>query len=137
MATDRGVDFRSRLRHALQTCTSASGEPYSYRELAAAIRAKGYDGPSAAYLNQLVTGVRSDPKLSYVQAIAAGLELPVSYFLTDADADPERPRVAPLGVELMAMRAGELSERGRRQVMEVLDLVYRLEHGGSSAHETE
>lgn len=28
---------------------------------------------------------------------------------------------------MMAMRAGELSPRGRRQVMDLLDVVYRLE----------
>jgi transcriptional regulator with XRE-family HTH domain len=135
VSAERGVAFREKLRQALRTCPKPTGEPYSYRELAAAIRAKGYDGPSAAYINQLVTGVRSDPKLSHVQAIAAGLGLPVTYFLEELPAtrpEPETPVPEPApapddGVALMAMRAGELSEQGRRQVMELLDLVHRLE----------
>jgi transcriptional regulator with XRE-family HTH domain len=137
---DRGEVFRERLRHALKTCLGPSGESYSYRELAAVIRTKGYDGPSAAYINQLVTGVRADPKLSYVQAIAAGLGLPVSYFLQDAPAPADdRPQAEAVetgtpdeGIALMAMRAGELSERGRRQVMELLDVVHRLERREAS-----
>lgn len=143
----RDVTFQQRLRHLLATMTKPSGETYSYRELAAAIKEKGFDGPSSAYLNQLATGARSDPKMSHVQGIAAAFGVPTAYFFDDEVSARVNEQLAALREEqeraraqrptdedaqLIAFRAGELSDRGRRQVMDLLDVVYRLERRESA-----
>lgn len=139
VAGDRvSATFRARLRHLMQTVAAPSGGTYSFRELAAAIKAKGFDGPSAAYLNQLATGARTDPKMSHVLGIAAALGVPSAYFFEDDVAEHIDDRMAaehgragderlPDDVQLIAYRAGELSDRGRRQVMELLEVVHRFE----------
>ncbi len=146
---DHSATFQTKLRHLMQTMTKPSGETYSYRELAAAIKARGFDGPSAAYLNQLATGARSDPKISHVLGIAAAFGVPGAYFFDDEVSRRVDEQLTALheqqrrewelrltdDARLIAYRAGELSDRGRRQVMDLLDVVYRLEQQESASRE--
>jgi len=67
------------------------------------------------------TRKRVNPKIHYVEALAKLFGVPVTYFFdeeTPADADS-----AAGEAKLMALRARELSPRGRRQVMDLLELV--------------
>ena len=140
MTEPSSASFRQKLVHLLAAVPNADGNPYSFRELAALIRERGYRGPSAGYLNQLATGARRDPKMSHLEAIAAAFGVPASYFfdpevssrvdaqLEDLRTEQLRHRAAMSGeIVVMATRASELSDAGRRQVMELLDVVYRLE----------
>lgn len=63
---------------------------------------------SPAYLQQLATGKRVNPKIHYVEALARLFGVPVTYFF-----DAEATGPAPTGeAQLMAMRAQELSPQG-------------------------
>jgi transcriptional regulator with XRE-family HTH domain len=117
----------------------ANGEaPHSYREMSSAIDRAGGPAMSPAYIQQLATGKRINPKIHYVEALARLFGVPVAHFFSDSSfsdssfndssSSDEEPAEAPAGeAKLMAMRAQELSPEGRRRVMDLLDLVERYE----------
>jgi len=117
--------FAERLSALIESARAGGLAPHSYREISAAIDRAGGPAMSPAYLQQLATGKRVNPKIHYVEALARLFGVPVTYFFdeeTIVDADG-----AAGEAKLMAMRARELSPRGRRQVMDLLDLVERYE----------
>ena len=121
MAQER--TFAERLSALIEAARVDGKAPHSYREISAAVERAGGPAMSPAYLQQLATGKRVNPKIHYVEALARLFGVPVTYFF---DAEASGP--SPVGeVQLMAMRAQELSPQGRRQVMDLLDLVERYE----------
>jgi transcriptional regulator with XRE-family HTH domain len=117
-----------------------TGEELTNEHVAAAIRAQGTK-ISQSYIWQLRKGQKDNPTLRHVQALAAFWGVPAGYFFEDQVTDQvneelgalqdERRRLAKLRgsseVQVMAMRAGELSTEGRKQVLDLLDVIYRLE----------
>ncbi|WP_206787981.1 XRE family transcriptional regulator [Amycolatopsis sp. MtRt-6] len=119
MARER--TFAERLSALIEAARVDGRAPHSYREISAAVERAGGPAMSPAYLQQLATGKRVNPKIHYVEALARLFGVPVTYFFDEEAA-------APAGeAQLMAMRAQELSPRGRRQVMDLLELVERYE----------
>jgi transcriptional regulator with XRE-family HTH domain len=117
--------FAERLSALIDAARAGGHVPHSYRELSAAIERAGGPAMSPAYLQQLATGKRINPKIHYVEALAKLFGVPVTYFFDD---EPAEAANGPAGeAKLMAMRAQELSPQGRRQVMDLLDLVERYE----------
>jgi len=117
--------FAERLSALIESARAGGLAPHSYREISAAVERAGGPAMSPAYLQQLATGKRVNPKIHYVEALAKLFGVPVTYFFDDeptADADG-----AAGEAKLMAMRARELSAKGRRQVMDLLELVERYE----------
>lgn len=114
--------FAARLARLVEQLRQQRG-PLSYKTIAEGITALGGPRISGAYLQQLVTGKRDDPKMSYIQAFANYFDVPVTYFF-DARACPE-PSESP--ARLIAMRAESLSAEGRSQIMGLLDYVWRAE----------
>ncbi|WP_410577742.1 helix-turn-helix domain-containing protein [Amycolatopsis sp. lyj-108] len=113
--------FAQKLSALIDSARANEGAPHSYRELSAAIDRAGGPTMSPAYLQQLATGKRVNPKIHYVEALARLFGVPITYFFEDQEAQP-------IGeAKLMAMRAQELSPQGRRQVMDLLELVERYE----------
>lgn len=116
------------------------GHEYSNEQVAAAIRGTGVT-ISQSYIWQLRKGIKTNPTLKHLEALAGFFGVPTAYFLDTetskrvteqlnllaetqarlADSSPESD------VRLMAMRAGQLSAERRKQVMDLLDVVYRLE----------
>ncbi|MFF3911458.1 helix-turn-helix domain-containing protein [Streptomyces sp. NPDC001848] len=116
------------------------GREYSNEQVAAAIRANGVT-ISQSYIWQLRRGTKTNPTLRHLEALADFFGVSTAYFL-DPDAGDRisqqlqqlaeaQARLAEAGkggdVKLMAMRAGQLSDERRKQVMDLLDVVYRLE----------
>jgi transcriptional regulator with XRE-family HTH domain len=121
MAQER--TFAERLSALIEAARVDGRAPHSYREISAAVERAGGPAMSPAYLQQLATGKRVNPKIHYVEALARLFGVPVTYFF-----DAEAAGPSPAGeVQLMAMRAQELSPQGRRQVMDLLELVERYE----------
>jgi len=119
----QGRTFAEKLSTLINELRATGDAPHSYRELSSAIERAGGPTMSPAYLQQLATGKRINPKIHYVEALARLFGVPVTHFF-----DEERPPEAQASdANLMAMRTRELSPRGRRQVMELLDLVERAE----------
>ncbi|MEC3982692.1 helix-turn-helix domain-containing protein [Amycolatopsis sp. H20-H5] len=119
--------FAEKLSALIDSVRADDEAPHSYRELSAAIERA--DGPamSPAYLQQLATGKRINPKIHYVEALARLFGVPVTYFFDDNESQEPEPNVSGGEARLMAMRAQELSPQGRRQVMDLLELVERYE----------
>lgn len=120
--------FAEKLSALIEGSRANEEAPHSYREMSAAIERAGGPAMSPAYIQQLATGKRVNPKIHYVEALARLFGVPVTHFFDDTTFDDEEPAEAQAGeAKLMAMRAQELSPEGRRQVMDLLDLVERYE----------
>jgi transcriptional regulator with XRE-family HTH domain len=121
--------FAEKLCGLIDGLRANSEAPHSYRELSSAIDKAGGPAMSPAYIQQLATGKRINPKIHYVEALARLFGVPVTYFFDDEEITEPSPAAEARGNEakLMAMRAQELSPEGRRQVMDLLDLVERYE----------
>ncbi|WP_328554983.1 helix-turn-helix domain-containing protein [Streptomyces sp. NBC_01007] len=125
------------------------GHEYSNEQAAAAIRGTGVT-ISQSYIWQLRKGIKTNPTLKHLEALAGFFGVPTAYFLDTetsnrvaeqlnllaetqarlADSSPESD------VRLMAMRAGQLSAERRKQVMDLLDVVYRLEQAEAEQQDT-
>lgn len=124
--------FAQKLSTLIEGARASGGVPHSYRELSSAIDEAGGPAMSPAYIQQLATGKRINPKIHYVEALAKLFDVPVAYFFDDQVAEEvdrgETRRADSEGeARLMAMRAQELSPEGRRQIMDLLELVERYE----------
>ncbi|MBF6332431.1 helix-turn-helix domain-containing protein [Nocardia transvalensis] len=140
MHRDRGGGFARKLNYLFATVTSTEGREYSNEQVASAITADGVP-ISQSYIWQLRKGIKVNPTLRHVQALADFFGVPPAYFFDEAVTDQVGERLAELRAErgrlaeiaesseaqMMALRAEELSRKRRRQVMELLDVVYRLE----------
>ncbi|MCG0285369.1 helix-turn-helix domain-containing protein [Streptomyces sp. PSAA01] len=116
------------------------GREHSNEYVAQAISKTGIT-ISQSYIWQLRKGKKDNPTMRHLQALANFFGVPVAYFFDDAVAGEVDGKLAQMAAEqasvneafengdikLMAMRAGELSDKGRKQVMDLLDVVYRLE----------
>ncbi|GAB3435083.1 helix-turn-helix domain-containing protein [Actinophytocola sediminis] len=129
-----------KLNHLFAGTTTRGGQEFSNEQAASAIVATGVT-ISQSYIWQLRKGNKDNPTFKHLQALAAFFGVPVSYFFDDEVTDRVDQQLAELRTEqarlnaimdsndarLMALRAGELSPQGRRQVMDLLDVVHRLE----------
>ncbi len=132
--------FAGRLNYLFATVTVAQGQQYSNAHVASAITAAAVP-ISASYVWQLRKGIKENPTKKHLEALAGFFGVPAAYFFDDAVTDTVsqqleelkavQRRLAEIGrsdqAQMMALRAGELSEQGRQQVADLLDVVYRLE----------
>src|SRR5947209_4241795 len=129
---DPGV-IAQRLRYLFEHKRKPNGKRYSYREVLRAIDAQGGPSMSVGYLSQLVTGVRTNPMMDAVQALAKFFEVPLSYF--DAHENTEETNqklklVAALrhaGVQDVATRAVGLPPESIELVLSMIDRVRQVE----------
>ncbi|MFD1044676.1 XRE family transcriptional regulator [Kibdelosporangium lantanae] len=135
--SDRLAD---KLNHLFRQVRPRGGQEYSNEQVASAISTTGVT-ISQSYIWQLRKAKKDNPTMRHLQALADFFGVPAAYFFDDdvegrvneqlAALRAEQDRLTQLAnssdVQLMAMRAGELSPKGRRQVMELLDVVYQLE----------
>jgi transcriptional regulator with XRE-family HTH domain len=136
----RARSLADKLNHLFANATTRHGQEFSNEHVAAAIVATGVT-ISQSYIWQLRKGKKDNPTFKHLQALAAFFGVPVSYFFDDEVTDRVDQQLEELRAEqarlneimgssdaqLMALRAGELSPQGRRQVMDLLDVVHRLE----------
>jgi transcriptional regulator with XRE-family HTH domain len=137
---ERVRSLAAKLNHLFANSTTRGGQEYSNEQVAAAIVATGVT-ISQSYIWQLRKGKKDNPTFKHLQALASFFGVPVSYFFDDEVTDRVDQQLEELKAEqvrlneimgssdaqLMALRAGELSPQGRRQVMDLLDVVHRLE----------
>ncbi|MEV7559278.1 helix-turn-helix domain-containing protein [Streptomyces sp. NPDC048331] len=132
--------FADKLNRLFETVRPDPAHEYSNEQVASAIRGTGVS-ISQSYIWQLRKSRKSNPTLRHLQALAAFFGVPTAYFVDDAATARIEAQLAALAAEqarlheasqgsdvkLMAMRAGQLSHKHRKQVMDLLDVVYRLE----------
>ncbi|MGH3829239.1 MAG: helix-turn-helix domain-containing protein [Pseudonocardiaceae bacterium] len=105
---------------------------------------------SQSYIWQLRKGKKDNPTLKHLQALADFFGVPAAYFFDSEVTERVNVQLQALVAEqarrelnadrdqgaLMAMRAGELTPERRRQVMDLLDVVYRLEQAERRSSDT-
>ncbi|TLS43710.1 helix-turn-helix domain-containing protein [Streptomyces montanus] len=135
-----GLSLAEKLNQLFATVRPDPDHEYSNEQVAAAIRDTGIS-ISQSYIWQLRKGKKTNPTLRHMQALARFFGVPAAYFVDDEATDrvtqqlellaAEQARLREAGqgsdVKMMAMRAGQLSQEHRKQVMDLLDVVYRLE----------
>lgn len=118
---------------------------YSNAQVAAEINAEAIGGQtiSQSYIWQLRNSIKDNPTIKHLQGLARFFGVPVSYFFDDSVTDRVDAELARLreqqekltqlrsggDAQMIAMRAGELSESRRQQVIDLLNVVYELEKG--------
>jgi transcriptional regulator with XRE-family HTH domain len=105
----------------------------SYMAVAEAIRAGQGVPISHTYIWQLRTGKRDNPTVQHLTALATYFGVPVSYFLDDeqtrrVDAQLDLLRtLSDAGVAEIALRAADVSPRGRETISELIRKVWESE----------
>lgn len=105
----------------------------SYMAVAEAIRATQGVPISHTYIWQLRTGRRDNPTVAHLTALAAYFGVPVSYFLDDEqtrriDAQLDLLQtIRDAGVTQIALRAADVSPRGRETISELIRKVWESE----------
>ncbi|MFF1272201.1 helix-turn-helix domain-containing protein [Streptomyces marokkonensis] len=140
MPEETDNSFADKLNRLFETVRPDPSHEYSNEQVASAIRAAGVS-ISQSYIWQLRKGRKTNPTLRHLQALAEYFGVPTAYFVDDSTAARIEEQLSALAAEqarlheasqgsdvkLMAMRAGQLSRQHRKQVMDLLDVVYRLE----------
>ena len=122
-----------RLQYLFENKRRPDGKRYSYREVLKAIDERGGPSMSVGYLSQLVTGVRTNPMMDAVQALAKFFEVPLSYFdahENTAETNEQLKLVAALrhaGVQDVAMRTVGLPPESIDLVLSMIDRVRQVE----------
>lgn len=131
-----------KLNHLFAQVKPAPDKEYSNAQVAASINAHGVT-ISQSYIWQLRNSIKDNPTIRHLQGLAAHFGVPVSYFLDDSVTDrvdddleqlrEQREKLMKLhnasDAQTIAMRAGELSQARRQQVIDLLNVVYELEKG--------
>ena len=111
-----------------------AGQPEpSYMAVAEAIRSGQGVPISHTYIWQLRTGRRDNPTVQHLGALAGYFGVPVSYFLDDeqtrrVDGQLELLRtIRDAGVTEIALRAADVSPRGRETISELIRKVWESE----------
>ena len=120
-----------------QARPAGRAEP-SYMSVAEAIRADQGVPISHTYIWQLRTGRRDNPTVQHLTALATYFGVPVAYFLDDeqtrrVDAQLDLLRtLSDAGVTEIALRAADVSPRGRDTITELIRKVWESERGGGA-----
>ncbi|MFD9890072.1 XRE family transcriptional regulator [Amycolatopsis sp. NPDC059027] len=135
-ASGPGSTLADRLNYLFDTVQDGRlMRPYTNGEVARAVVAAG-GSLSENYLWMLRNGQKDNPTFKHLKAIADFFGVPAGYFFDDAVEGRLRDQLAALkaatgsgDIRLMASRAGELSPENRRKIVDMVDMVYRLERG--------
>ncbi|GID28500.1 helix-turn-helix domain-containing protein [Paractinoplanes brasiliensis] len=106
----------------------------SYMAVAEAVRSGQGVAISHTYIWQLRTGRRDNPTVAHLTALATYFGVPVAYFIDDEqtrridDQLQLMQTIRAAGVTEIAMRAADISPRGRDLISELIQKVWESEH---------
>ncbi len=123
-----------KLERLFQSVRSPAGREYTYAEAATGINARGIATISAAYLCDLRNGMKDNPRVKLIEALADFFGVPVTYFL---DMDPLAARLYgqlvamptyddPESQKLLTFLA-DLSPEARHAVVQIAEQAMQLE----------
>src|SRR5205085_1911330 len=90
--------FAEKLNYLFATVTAQEGREHSNEQVASAITAGGVS-ISQSYIWQLRKGIKDNPTVKHVQALADFFGVPPAYFFDEAVTDRVGQRLAQLKVE--------------------------------------
>jgi transcriptional regulator with XRE-family HTH domain len=117
--------FAERLDYLFKTVKPEHG-PLTMDEVAARISAQGGERVSSAYLSALRRGVRDNPSLRTIEALARFFGVPATYFVDDGTAKEVRSQLELLtqlresGVTGLKFRGADLTAESRSDVVKLL-----------------
>ncbi|HEX6342478.1 helix-turn-helix domain-containing protein [Umezawaea sp.] len=123
----------ARVDHLFQTIKPRGGREYSFEEVAEAIRTRGGPTISATYIWQLRRGLRNNPTMKHVEALAGFFGVPPAYFFDDDTTHRIDAELALLtavrdsSVRQIALRASGLSAKSLVAITEMVERVRELE----------
>lgn len=121
----------------------ASGE-FTYDEVAAGINALGGETISPAYLHELRTGKKDNPRKRHLDAIARFFDVPSSYLLEDGEAAARihaelrlQAAMQDNEIQRIALRASNLSPATLHAVAQIIEQARQIEglDDGEGAHQ--
>lgn len=125
---DKPTSLAEKLDLLFRTVHPADRGPYSNKEVAAAIRARG-GSISDVYIWQLRTGRRDNPTKEHLEWLADFFDVDPAYFFDRRQAEEIRrdlltmEAMKNLKVRRMAARLGELNDQNLDAVSEIIDRV--------------
>ncbi|MGI5213848.1 helix-turn-helix domain-containing protein [Plantactinospora sp. CA-290183] len=137
MVANEGRDniIARRLDRLFSTVTDVDGRLYSLQAVSTALRERYGIDRSPQYIQMLRTGIRDNPTINVLHALADFFGVPVSYLLSGDDEvrsiDEQLELLVQLrrhGVTRIAMRAAALSEAGQRFILQAINTA-RLAEG--------
>ncbi|OBB96466.1 helix-turn-helix domain-containing protein [Mycobacterium sp. 852002-40037_SCH5390672] len=131
---DNGSDLAVKLNQLFEVMRKAGTPPLSNAATAAAITNKTGVPISPAYLWQLRNGIKTNPTVQHLRAIADFFGVPASY-LIDRDTDQKIEAQLTLmqalrdsGVRDLAMRTSGLTPQAISSLAAMVDEVRKLQH---------
>ena len=124
-----GESFTSRLNYLFETRRDADGEPFTNNAVLAGISDAGEGTISRGYLSELRNGIKDNPTIKHVEALANFFGVDPSYFITEEGRARERLAEAmqSFGVRDLALRAEGVSSQSLNAVADILDRLGELE----------
>lgn len=125
---DKPTSLAEKLDLLFRTVHPADRGPYSNKEVAAAIRARG-GSISDVYIWQLRTGRRDNPTKEHLEWLADFFDVDPAYFFDRRQAEEIQrdlltmEAMKNLKVRRMAARLGELNDQNLDAVSEIIDRV--------------
>jgi len=107
--------------------------PYSHEEVASSIRKSGGPTISASYIWQLRTGVKDNPTMKHLEALARFFGVPPAYFFNDESSEQIAAELSTLAamrdnqVRSVALRASGLSPETLRTIQGFIERARTLE----------
>lgn len=121
-----------KIDHLFEIVRPAKGE-YTHEQVAKAIEERGGPTISASYLWQLRKGLRNNPTMKHLEALADFFGVPPAYFFDEAAAeriDAELDLLAALrdtDVRHVALRASGLSTQTLKAITDMIERARELE----------
>ncbi|HEU5349481.1 MAG TPA: helix-turn-helix transcriptional regulator [Ktedonobacterales bacterium] len=123
-----------------------SGREYTYAEVAEGIRQLGGPTISTTQLWELRNGVKTNPRIEHLEALARFFGVPIRYFLPDDELGAELYARLKLltamrdsRIERIALRASGLSPQTLQAIAEIIERARQIEgvrNGDSAATST-
>ncbi|MFI0418385.1 XRE family transcriptional regulator [Spongiactinospora gelatinilytica] len=128
----------AKLDHLFRTVRPKGGGEYTFEEVSDALKARGGPTISGTYIWQLRKGLRDNPTMRHLEALADFFGVPPAYFFDDAAAERIDAELALLtalrdsSIRQIALRASGLSTKSLDAITEMLERVRELEGLGDA-----
>ncbi|RBQ19621.1 XRE family transcriptional regulator [Spongiactinospora rosea] len=138
-----GKSLAAKLDHLFRTVRPKGGGEYSFEEVSDTLKARGGPTISGTYIWQLRKGLRDNPTMRHLEALAGFFGVPPAYFFDDAAAERIDAELALLtalrdsSIRQIALRASGLSTKSLDAITEMLERVRELEGLGETGEQTD
>lgn len=130
----RGPTLAEKIDRLFAGRRTPDGGEHTYEEVATGIRSRGRTTISASYICQLRLGVKDNPRMKHLAALADFFAVPVNYFF-DEDPDGARlyeqlamlPVYEDAEVRHIALRAVDLSPESLKIVAQIVEHARQIE----------